>query len=109
MKSNENKQKNQNGSIWRCYSANGNTFSWHNDPNKGLGRKMKKTWEDNLWPKGSSGKSLPKTDELRGPGTITKIGRCENYKDTETMTIRPRKKDERRKSSEESDRMETTL
>ena len=56
-----------------------------------------------------SGRSLPKTDELRDPGKIARRGHCESHKDTETAMIRPQKKDERRKSSKESDRVEIEI
>ena len=41
----------------------------------------------------SSGMSLPKTDELRGPGKVARREHCENYKDTEAAMVRPHEKD----------------
>ena len=54
-------------------------------------------------------RSLPKTDELRGPGKIARRRHRGSSKDTEAMLVRPHKKNGRRKSNEESDRVETRL
>ena len=62
-----------------------------------------------LFSKVNNGRSLLKTIELRGPGKIARRGHCESYKDTEAATVRPHKKDGRRKISEESDRVDTRV
>ena len=64
--------------------------------------------EKNLRPKKSSGRSLPKTGEFGGPGKIARWGHYENYKDPQAAMV-AHKKDGRRKSSEESVRVETRL
>ena len=69
-------------------------------PHKERERKPKKIWKENLRPKESSGRSLPKTDEFRGPGEIARRGHCESYKNTEAAMVRLHKKDGRRKSGE---------
>ena len=52
-----------------------------------------------------SGRRSPKTDEIRGPGKIAMGGHFESYKDTEVAMVQLHKKDGRRKSSEEGDRV----
>ena len=49
---------------------------------------------------------VEETDELRSPGKAARGGHRGSCKDTEAAMVRPRKKDGRRKSSEESDKAE---
>ena len=56
-----------------------------------------KNCEETLHFKESSGRSLPKNDQLRGSGKIVRTGHCESYKDTEAAMIRPPKKGGREK------------
>ena len=39
----------------------------------------------------NSGRSLPKTDELGGPGKTVRRGHCETHKDAEGAMVRPHK------------------
>ena len=71
---------------------------------KGEEEKLR-SYEENLRLKESSGRNLPKTDELRGLGKIERRGHCESYKDTDAAVLRPHKKDGRRKNNEQSDRL----
>ena len=58
---------------------------------------MRGNSEENLRPKESRGRSLPKPGELRCPRKITRRGHCESYKDTEAAIVRPHNNDGRRK------------
>ena len=70
-------------------------------------RRFEKKIVRKIYGQKSSGRSLPKIDELRGPGNIVRRRQCENCKDTDVAMVRPYKRDRRRKSGGESNRQET--